>query len=76
MHRGLVVGVDALVVNGVVQLDDVALALDGVGQEDRRGVEVGERFDQEGLAVAGLAVKQQGIGGTDRRARSATGCAR
>ena len=59
---------DALVVDGVVHLDDVALALDGIGQVDGRRIEVVQRFDEEGLAVARAAVHQHGRGGGNRRA--------
>ena len=51
-------------VHRVEDLDDVALALDGVRNEDRRGIEV-QSFDQEGFSVARLAVEQKRIGRTD-----------
>jgi hypothetical protein len=58
---------DPLVINGVEDLDDIALAFDGVGQENMRAFEVVELLYQERLAVSGLSIKQQRIGGTDGR---------
>ena len=51
--------VDLLVINRIVELNDVALALQRIGHEDRLGVHVEQRFRQRGFSVPGLAVNQK-----------------
>jgi len=53
------------VVDRVENLHDVALAFDGVGDEDGRALQVIERFDEESFAIARLAVQQQRVSGAD-----------
>ena len=64
-ERTLLVLVDAFVTDGIEDAHDGALAIDGMWHKDRRALQVVERFDEIGLAVAGLSVDQHGFPGTD-----------
>ena len=46
-------------VDRIVDLDDISLALNGVGHVDGCGFDAKQRFGQRGLAVARLPIKQE-----------------
>ncbi len=58
---------DLLVVDGIVELNDIALALNRVGHVDRRGLHPEQGFGERGLSVPGLPVNQKGLVGVNRR---------
>ncbi len=66
-HRGLLSLVDGLVIDRIENAHDVALAIDGMGHEHGRCIEVVERFDEIGFAIAGFSVDQHRISAADGR---------
>ena len=54
-------------VGHVEQLDDLPLDLDGLGDPDRRPEAAGDPLGDAGLAVAGIAVKEQASARVDGR---------
>ena len=54
-------------IDGIVKLDDIALAFDRVGHVNRLGFDAEQRFGERGFSVAGLSINQKRLAGVHRR---------